>query len=367
MAQAVRSEVVVTGLGLVSPVGLTAAQSCAAIRAGITRLAEHPLYRCLPEDLDSPEAQAEQDEDGEPVRVGFVPGLSVDLPGGARLQRLALMALQRLFAETGLGRRDMARTALLVALPLRDQVTAAWALAQRFTKELCQRAGVEDWAEVEVLEAGPVGVFKLVEQAAELLQARRVDAAVVLAVDSLIDLERLALLDEAWRLKSSRGVDGFSPGEAGVALLLESRRAAERRGVPVLARLGPVAFGTEPVAIGTEKWSTGTGLCAALRPLLSEDSLPEVGSWVLCDLNGEGYRAHEWGLVRTRLAGALPEPRKLLHPADRMGDAGTALAGVLIACATQAFARHYAPAQSALLWAGSDDGERAALVLSSEP
>jgi 3-oxoacyl-[acyl-carrier-protein] synthase-1 len=363
MAASTSSDVVVTGLGLISPVGLTAAQSCAAIRAGITRLTEHPVYTCIPEDTDSPEAQAAQDEEGEPLRAGVVPGLPLDLPGDVRLLRLALIALQRLLTETGLGRRDMPRTALLVALPLPDAATAPWKLTQRFTQELCQRAGVEEWAEQEAVAAGPVGVLRMVRKAAELLQARRVDFAVVLAADSFIDMERLSLLDEGWRLKSARNVDGFTPGEAGAALLLENRRAAERRGAPMLARLGPMAFGTEPSPIGSEKWSTGTGLSEALRPLLSTRPGEEVGSWVLCDLNGESYRASEWGLVRTRLAKALPPPRKLLHPADRIGDAGTALVGVLIACAAQAFVRGYAPAQSALLWAGSDDGERGALVL----
>jgi hypothetical protein len=204
MAATTSSDVVVTGVGCVTPVGLTAAQSCAAIRAGITRLTEHPAYICLPEDADSPEAQARMDEDGEPLRAGLVPGLDPELPGNARMQRLALLALQRLFLETGLGRRDLSRTALFVALPLPDPATLPWALKQRFTKELCRRAGVEDWAELDVAEEGPVGVFRLMQKAATLLQGRRVDFAVVLAVDSFVDVERLTLLDEVWRLKNSR-------------------------------------------------------------------------------------------------------------------------------------------------------------------
>jgi 3-oxoacyl-[acyl-carrier-protein] synthase-1 len=363
MAASAGNDVVVTGVGCVSPVGWTAAQSCAAIRAGITRLGEYPAYGCLPEDTDSPEAEAEQDEEGEPLRAGWVPGLDPELQGRERLVRLSLLALQRLLLETGLGRRELPRTALLVALPLLDAGTRPWALRQRFARELCQRSGVDGWAALEVAEEGPVGVFRWMQEAEKRLQQRRVDFAVVLAVDSFLELNRLTLLDEAWRLKSSRGVDGFVPGEAGVALLLEGRRAAARRGASALAVLGPMAFGTEPSPCGSERWSTGQGLCEALRPLLSGRPEDEVGRWMLCNLNGESYRAHEWGLVRTRLAQALPPPRRLLHPADRLGDAGAALAGILVACAAQSFARGYAPAPSALVWAGSDDGARGALVL----
>jgi hypothetical protein len=39
------------------------------------------------------------------------------------------------------------------------------------------------------------------------------------------------------------------------------------------------------------------------------------------------------------------------------------MAGILVACACQAFARGHAPAPAALAWVGSDDGARAAAVI----
>jgi 3-oxoacyl-[acyl-carrier-protein] synthase-1 len=354
--------VVLTGVGLVCPAGLTAAHSCAAIRARISRLTDYPLYSCIPKEDDSPENEAATSED-EVVKAGIVPLLPVDLLGPERLRKLALLALQRLVTEGRLERKDLRRAALLVALPLPDEIVSFWRLRELFVDGLCRQAGLEGWAEVDVAEGGPASVFRQMQAANEWLRARRVEFAVVLAVDSFIDVERLTLLDTAWRLLSARNVDGFLPGEAGAALLLEGPRAAKRRGSRVLARLGPSTFTSEPMPIGSEHWSSGAGLCAALRPLVSVSPKGTVGDWVLCDLNGESYRAIEWGLVQTRLARELPSLRRLVHPADLIGDAGTALAGVLAACAAQAFVRGYAPSASALLWAASDDGGRAALVL----
>jgi 3-oxoacyl-[acyl-carrier-protein] synthase I len=123
--------------------------------------------------------------------------------------------------------------------------------------------------------------------------------------------------------------------------------------------VGQLALGNEPSGVRSERWSEGVGLMDALRPLVSGGA----GRWVLCNLNGESYGAREWGLIRTRLAEELASVEVVTHPAHCIGDAGTAMAGVLVAYASQAFARGFAPAPSALLWVASDDGGRAALVL----
>jgi 3-oxoacyl-[acyl-carrier-protein] synthase-1 len=352
------SEVAITGLGLVTPVGLTAASSCAAIRAGVSRLAELEGYFCLP-----PEGPAAEASDGpEPLVAGRVPSVPAELPGPERLARLALAALQRVLSEGALSRQAIGQTALVLALPSLDDGTRGWGLGEFFGTDLCQRAGLSGWASIHWLAGGAAGAVRQLDAARALLSAGTVEKVLVLAVDTFIDRDRLLFLDRSWRLRSTRNPDGFLPGEAAAAVLLERRKDAERRQVPLLGILGGAAFGAEPAPIVGERWSTSRGLCAALRPLL-EGPEGTVGRWVLCDQNGEAYRGHEWGITQVKLGRVLPPEIALLHPADCLGEVGAAMAGALVACACQAFARGWAPAPAALLYCTADDGVRAALVV----
>jgi 3-oxoacyl-[acyl-carrier-protein] synthase I len=352
------SDVAITGLHVVCPVGLTAAHACAAIRAGVSRVAAYDGYVCIP-----PEGPlAALDEGPEPIMAGLVPLGADDLDGSGRLSKLALLTLQGIVSEAGLRRQDLQRTALLVCLPAPDGPVASWTLGPDFTHRLCALAGIATWAKVVTLAAGPAGALRAMDAARLLLAEAQVDFCLVLMVDSLIDSDRLAALDEAWRLRSLRNPDGFLPGEAGAAVLLERKAAAERRGASLLGVVGRMSTATEPGTVKSERWSSSKGLCAAISPLL-DGPQGEVGRYVLCDLNGESYRSQEWGVTQSALARELPPMEALVHPAQSIGDAGTAMAGVLIACACESFVHGYAPAKAALLWAGCDGGERTALVV----
>jgi 3-oxoacyl-[acyl-carrier-protein] synthase I len=352
------SDIAITGLNVVCPVGLTAAHACAAIRAGVSRIAQHEGYFCIPPDGPL----AEVDDGAEPAMAARVPLLSDDMGGAERISRLALLSLQGIIAETAFRRQDLRRTALLVCLPASDEGVASWSLGPEFVSQLCRLAGVGDWALVKTIAEGPAGALQAMETARLLLAEGKIDFCLLLMADTLVDPERLTILDESWRLRSLRNPDGLLPGEAGAAILLESGLAAERRGATILGLPGRVSTSKEQVTVKAERWSTAKALCAAIRPLL-EGPQGEVGRYTLCNLNGEAYRAHEWGLTQTCLARDLPAVQALVHPAEAIGDAGVALAGVLVACACASFVHHYAPAKAALVWAGSDGGGRAALVV----
>jgi 3-oxoacyl-[acyl-carrier-protein] synthase-1 len=352
------SDIAITGLHVVCPVGLTAAHSCAAIRAGVSRVAEYDGYFCLPP--DGPLAEAS--EGAEPAMAGRVPLLSDDMGGAERISQLARRSLQGIIAETALRRQDLRRTALLVCLPAPDEGVASWNLGPEFVSQLCRLAGVGDWAMVKTIAEGPAGALQAMETARLLLVEGKIDFCLLLMADTLVDAERLTIFDESWRLRSLRNPDGLLPGEGSVAILVESRLAAEQRRATIQGLLGRVVSSKEQVTVQAERWSTAKALSAAIRPLL-EGPQGEVGRYTLCNLNGEAYRAHEWGLTQTCLARELPPVQALVHPAEAIGDAGVALAGILVACACMSFVHGYAPAKAALVWAGSDGGSRTALVV----
>jgi len=339
----------VTGVGMVSAVGESAEQGCASIRAQVSRMSEHAAYAAITGDPGW--------EEEMPLVVAAVPGVDPLLPLAERLQALALGALVPLAGAARMRRADLPRTALLLALPWPDAAVAGAGVETGFPGALQRAAGLRGFRAVCVRSSGHTAVFELLAEASALLAAGEVDACLLVAVDSYLSEDRLRPLDEAYRVKSERNVDGFVPGEAAVALLLEPLDAARRRGADVVAVISGVALGSEPRGILSDRQSTGAGLTSALREVLAEASEP---AWVLCDLNGESYRAFEWGLAVTRLPQQLGTVAGLTHPADCLGDVGAATGGVLLAVVAAAFRRGYAPARRVFLWTANEGSVRAA-------
>jgi hypothetical protein len=80
-------------------------------------------------------------------------------------------------------------------------------------------------------------------------------------------------------------------------------------------------------------------------------------------VSGESYRAQEWGLAILRTSQWLRDPAGYIAPADRWGDLGAATGTALAMLPIAAWQRGYAEGPLALLFAGSDAGRRAAVVL----
>lgn len=347
------AELLVTAASAVTPVGLDVAESCAAIRAGLSGLGEHPYFLVQTRDpgWDEP----------EPLAAALVPGLDSAVEGPERLGELGVDVLRKLVARAGLRRADLRRTGLLVALPRSDEVVATWA-ADAFPTELCAKAGVEGFGALRADPSGHASMLRLMAEVGRLCETGQLDQCIVLGVDTHHSAARLEQLDAARRLRTERCPDGFLPGEAAVALLVEPARRGHR---PALARLSLPGLGDEPRTLLGEPSSSGRGLAMAIESTLQAAGSRAPASWVLCDLNGESYRSFEWGLVRTRLGERFAPSMKLVHPAECVGDVGAASGGLLVACACQAYERGYAPASSALAWSSSEHGLRAALCVSA--
>src|SRR5437867_4168013 len=86
-----------------TPVGLGAEPSAAAVRAAISRVAEHPIL---------------MDGAGQPLRCARDPLLAPSALGAvARLGEMAIAALGEVLAKVSAGRALPARPRLLLALP----------------------------------------------------------------------------------------------------------------------------------------------------------------------------------------------------------------------------------------------------------
>jgi 3-oxoacyl-[acyl-carrier-protein] synthase-1 len=334
---------------------------------------EHPFHVCLTADPENPV--------GEPLIASLLSELDPELLGRERLLALAVPACKAILAKSGIKRTDLAKGGLLLSLPEAGPGSAANE-ATVLIADLCKRLGIASFKVMKACRLGHTGMASSLHEASKLLAAGEIEFCLVAGLESHHDPERLDRLDEKWRIKSERNADGYTPGEAAVALLLETAAKASARKAKPLGILSSFGFGKEAQPFASELLSTGEGLAKALEPALahppqakpvaspapaSAAAAVAVGGnprWALCDLNGESYRAAEWGIVLTRLGGKL-DPVVLTHPADCLGDVGAASGGILIAYALHAFHRGYAPAGDALIWNASDDGARSAMVISA--
>lgn len=345
----------ITAVEAVTPLGFDAEQSFAAVRARANRFADHPFHVCLVGDPDTQEA--------EPLVASILPEIDPELEGEARLQELALPAFKAILAKAGFKRADLTKGGLLLSLPPAEPDKGAPSRSD-FAATLLARLGIGPLKVVQVCRTGHTGMATCLSKAATSLIAGEAEFFLVAGLESYHLASRLQTLDEAWRLKSQRALDGFMPGEAAVIFLVETLAHAAARKAKPLATVTGIGFGKEAKHHGSDALSTGEGLTAALLPVLSMPRAKDAGGrWLLCDMNGESYRAAEWGLVRARLGESLDPMVGLTYPADCLGDTGAASGGVSIAYALHAFARGFAPAEEALVWNASEDGGRSALLV----
>jgi len=359
---------VVSGLAACTPAGLHARSTCAALRGGIGNLGELSTHGVDGELFDKEPMtggrvptewlRGEPDEEQWPghERFGLKPPPPKDgrvPPGVERVLELCGLAIAEIHHDADLD--HVPPQDYRVYLGLNELEPAPLVL-----DEVCRQLGGEP--ERFTLEAsGRAAGLSLLERAVKKLRSGTIQGALVGGVDSLIRQPMAEKLDGEGRIRSATAPEGFNPGEAGAFIYLEDAASAQRRGRTAYARVSAVAVAEEPSA-GTDKPNRATGLGKALRAARTEAGLQAM-PLVVCDLNGERPRAHEWMLAATRALGDLHGREEVWHPADCTGDSGAAAGVVDLVWAAMALHRGYAPLARALVWGASDGGLRASAVL----
>lgn len=356
MCKSDSARVVITAIGALTPLGGNAEQTTAAVQAGISAFSEHPLLYCTPKDPEW--------GDGLPMFVAAVPTIGSSEIGIERFVQLAIPAINEVMSKAKLTRHSLGRTGFFIALPQVNEANASLNLESLFLPMLFKRTGLK-MKFAQVLNEGRVGVLSQITKAIALLESDDLDQCIIGGVDTHLLNEHLLLLDECWRLKSERNVDGFIPGEAAVMLMLETEAHARARGATPLAVINAIGTGVEPEAFASLKESTGTGLAAAINGALYEKPADFQIKNIYCDFNGESYYAFELGLILSRLGVRLVPSQAINHPAECYGDVGSASGGLLIACAIGRFLKIPMKSQEALIWTANDSGKRVALLLTS--
>lgn len=356
MRERVAAEII--AMGMVTPVGLSAAGCAAAVRAGIQRITLTPVLN----------------SHFQPVRAGFLcenrlPPLSSALSGWSarapsrqqRLLRLATGAIQEALSGRG------EPVPLLLALPT-VQAESEGPPGASFLERLALQSGVSlDLRASRVLEHGRAGGLMAVEHALRMLASKRAHQVLIGGVDSFLDLSLLATLDSEGRLPSEGGPsDGLIPGEGAVFLLLASPEGGQRRIASPRVRITTVGLGREEGHRYSDKPYRGEGLSAAFQALFAARAGEQPVQCVYAGFNGENFWAKEWGVAHLRHSRRFADSLRIEHPAECTGDLGAALGPMMLGLAAIGMQQGYRRGPC-LIWCSSDLDERAAVLIEEGP
>jgi 3-oxoacyl-[acyl-carrier-protein] synthase I len=333
----------VVALAARTPVGLTAYSSAAAVRAGISRIGEHPTM---------------VDKAGDPFRVAM--DRTLDVTGRVeRMFGLAASALDELLEQLPCAEHEP--LTILLGLPeLGAQFSAreATLLRARWTQHLRMRCR----AEIESFAEGNAAGVLALERALARIAAQPDRCCVVGGVDSFIDADVLEALDDTASIASSSNRWGFPPGEGAAMIAICSPSFAQRHRLRVLAAIAAVARSVEPNRAHTDTVCVGVGLADAMRNAALGAGAPITMQY--CDINGERYREHEFSYAALRVpAHAFANAIEYVAPADCWGHTGAATAPLLLSLPIVFHDRGASPGARPMVWCGSDNGQRGAVVL----
>jgi 3-oxoacyl-[acyl-carrier-protein] synthase-1 len=332
-----RAPLAIVSTGLVTSVGLSAASSCAAIRAGVT----------------NPVASDFIDATGEPFITHAVE-LDRAWRGRIKLVQMAALAIEECLDPIPRSQWNQVPVLLAVADEQRPgrQDRLDGSLLRDIAEALDTGVGVGS----AVVPFGRAAIGLALRAARALIYDKGVPAVVIAGTDSLLSWPTLRAFEENDRLLTARNSNGFIPGEAGAAVLVTAER-------PSCIALHGVGLANEAAHLDSELPLRAEGLTAAIRAALSDADcgLHEL-DFRLTDISGEQYYFKEAALALSRTLRQPKQSFDLWHPAECIGEVGAAIGPVLLAVADAAFRKAYSAGPGILIHCANDGGERAALV-----
>jgi 3-oxoacyl-[acyl-carrier-protein] synthase-1 len=331
------------GGGAVTPVGLDVLQTCAGIRARVSRFEE--VLRTAPF--------------GKPQIVARIPAhWSLRQTSSGWLISLATRAVKEVIARH---RLDPRATALIVMppevfrQPAFDDPESLGTLAESIAAKL----GVRFESLWQVPEGGAASLAAALRRAVLCFETGTAKHVILGGVDSYVLDAEYTRLDTAGRLRTEGTAQGLTPGEAAAFLLLSRDAQTE-------ARLAILGWGDaeEPVTALSDRYSQGRGLLDALRATAAQSGVEEAAiDWVISNGNGERYASWESLLARTRFYRTRREVLPTTYPAMFIGETGSASAALALLVARHAFERGYSPGHIAMIQISSEGDRRAACLV----
>jgi 3-oxoacyl-[acyl-carrier-protein] synthase-1 len=339
----------ILGYGAVTAVGLTAAQTCAAIRAGIKRFA--PI-----------EAQILEDEEPQiGARVSADPRLRAD--PGQWLLNLAGRALLECVGQAAAG----AEPALLWLVPEdhRNHPLCAGVSDSELLRRIEAMVGYGFAPCSRVLRSGAAGCVEALGIARELLHAGAIAGevgCVIGGADSLLRKVDLDALGRSDRLLGPKQSQGLVPGE-GAAFIRVGRAAAGEAARAAVCVRG-IGLGYERATVHGTAYGVGEAFTSALETATQDAGIPEAEiAFIAGNFNGERYDAWEHTHALLRGYRTARERLPVLWPSGSAGEIGVAGGVLALVVAAAAIEGEYAAGGTAAVQVRSDGELRGVVIL----
>jgi len=332
------------GLGITSCIGQGANETAAAMRCGYNNFQPTDFYiRRSDERL-----------------LGAMVAGSI-FTGVEHLVELAMEALDGVLGNTKLENSELP---LVVLFPTEKETPSSW--YEDFYNtffDLLQKlfSNVTFNQDSNFIRSGKTGFVKGISQAQSLVYDKRYKQVLLLCVDTLLNTHRVSMYEnynDMSRFLTDDNPDGFIPGEAAVAVLLSKPNGTAQTCIT------GIGFGEEKAVVGSDDVLKAEGMTQAIRNA-AKDAGCQVRDthFVISSVSGESYFFKEVAIARSKSLETKVSSHPLWHPADCIGEVGSAVGGAMILMGHYAFEGNYAPGKRALCLVSNDDKKRGAFIL----
>ncbi|MBC7617891.1 MAG: hypothetical protein H7293_02675 [Candidatus Saccharibacteria bacterium] len=334
----------IVAAGLCCAVGYTAQAASCALRAGMDHFQESEFIT----------------ENGDPVRVARLP--DTETWGAQRQSRWMVHAVNDCLSQAtqrqSATKIDGPLTVLLLsAEPSRPGVEERSAIEAALMGSNLLKLPLSNHS--KVWHSGRAGLSAVLQGAHDLLIKGTCQQVMLLGFDSYLNAQTINHYLQAERLLVPGNRDGFIPGEAAAAVLLELA-TPEAGGVYITGWGEAMEAGRPDGSVP----SRAQGLSQALRTAFRQaDITCNDLDWRMSDQNGEGFFAGEAANAVTRVAengGTVP---MVYTTADCVGEVGAATGPLMLAWLNQLLHREDGPGDCGVIHLANDEGLRSAVVV----
>jgi len=327
--------------GLVTPVGVTFETSFAAIRAGIRNVTTANIF---------------DQRSGAFIDAGRVPLYqwweSADI-----IPDLVAPAIQECF-EACSGSFSPDEIPIFLGLAGPDRKGRPPGIDTSILNAVAHRLKVNLHPSSRTILASQVSACLGLREARKFFDVSDAGSCIVAGVDTFVRRMTVYAYLEDSRILTPENSNGFSPGEAGGALLIQAKPGPSQ-----LEILG-LGFARDSATLDSGEPLRAAGLTEAVRNALQDAGMDmtEV-SYRITDLNGERHKFKEASFVLGRLLKKrVPQDLELWHPTEYVGEIGAAIGPLALAVALHAGREAYAPGDVVLFHFSNDGGERGAII-----
>ena len=341
----------IAGIGMISAVGANTAMTTAAVKAGISGYAKSNYYG----------------ENDDSITMANVPDdamaeIDAEIDEGnafcERHYRVTLMAIAAVREACSLHTTEEPIPLLLAMPDVQDDTEGLSPMVDNIETNCRPWVSV---AKSRSIYSGRAAGMDAIDFAFRLPSDAYHKYILVGGSDSYQDYDRITPLAEEARLMEEDNMDGFAPGEAASFLLLTSDPTLAMVRNDHVVALRPPGIANELGHLHSNEPYKGEGLDQAFKKALAKDEESNIHT-IYSSMNGENHWAKEFGVAYIRNKASFLETVNTEHPADILGDVGSATSSLLIALAAEDLYTNTL-ANTHLVYCSSDTAKRGAIVL----